>query len=64
MRKKRYFQNLYNFEVESNKYLIKVSLRDYNDIYDDWDPSPFKRRDIEDEFNDFVFNSSDRKRVE
>lgn len=59
MRKRRYFQNLYKFEVESNKYLIKVSLRDYNDIYDDWDPSPFKRRDIEDEFNDFVFNSSE-----
>jgi hypothetical protein len=59
MRKKRYFQNLYNFEVESNKYLVTVLLHDYNDIYDDWDPSPFKRRDIEDEFNDFVLNSSE-----
>ena len=59
MRKKRYFQSLYKFEVEHNKYLIEVSLDDYNDIYDDWDPTPFKRRDIEDEFNDFILNSSE-----
>ena len=59
MRKKRYFQNLYKFEVESKKYLIEVSLDDYDDIYDDWDPSPFKKRDIEDEFNDFILNSSE-----
>jgi hypothetical protein len=59
MRKKKYLQSLYKFEDESKKYLIEVSLDDYNDIYDDWDPSPFKRRDIEDEFNDFILNSSE-----
>lgn len=59
MRKKRYFQKLYKFEVTGNKYLIEVSLDDYNDVYDDWDPSPFKKRDIEDEFNDFIVNSSE-----
>lgn len=59
MNKKRYFQKLYKYDEESNAYLIEVSLDDYNDVYDDWDPSPFKRRDIEDEFNDFIFNSSE-----
>lgn len=59
MRKKRYFQKLYQFDVESNTYLIEVSLDDYDDIYDDWDPSPFKKRDIEDEFDDFIVNSSE-----
>lgn len=59
MRKKRYFQKLYKFEDTSKKYLIEVSLDDYDDVYDDWDPSPFKKRDIEDEFNDFVVNSSE-----
>ncbi|MEJ8553342.1 hypothetical protein [Tepidibacter sp. Z1-5] len=59
MRKKRYFQNYYKYDKSNNTYLIKVSLDDYDDVYDDWDPSPFKKRDIEDEFNDFIVNSSE-----
>ncbi|QUH25860.1 hypothetical protein [Serpentinicella alkaliphila] len=58
MRKKRYFQHLYKYDELSNTYLIEVSLDSYDDVYDDWDASPFKKRDIEDEFNDFVVNSS------
>ena len=59
MRKKRFFQKLYKFDEESKAYLIEVSLDNYDDVYDDWDPSPFKKRDIEDEFNDFIVNSSE-----
>ena len=58
MRKKRYFQKLYKFNEASNTYSIEVSLDNYDDVYDDWDASPFKKRDIEVEFNDFVVNSS------
>jgi hypothetical protein len=57
--RKKYFQKLYNFEESTNTYLIEVSLDNYDDVYDDWDPSPFKKRDIEDEFNDFIVNSSE-----
>lgn len=59
MSKNRYFQKIYKFNEKSKTYQIEVSLDDYDDIYDDWDPSPFKKRDIEDEFNDFVVNSSE-----
>lgn len=59
MRKKRYFQKLYQYDVENRRYLIEVSLDNYDDVYDDWDPSPFKKRDIESEFNDFIVNSSE-----
>ena len=59
MRKKRYFQRIYEFDEASKTYLIKVSLDDYNDVYDDWDHSPFKKRDIEHEFNDYIANSSE-----
>lgn len=58
MRKKRYFQKLYKYDELKKTYLIEVSLDNYDDVYDDWDASPFKKRDIEDEFNDFVLNSS------
>jgi hypothetical protein len=56
--KKRYFQKLYVYDDKSESYLIQVSLDDYNDVYNDWDPSPFKKRDIEKEFNDFIEESS------
>jgi len=61
MRKKRIsqIQKQYRFEKETNSYLIEVSLDDYDDIYNDWDPSPFKRRFIEDEFNEFILSSAD-----
>jgi hypothetical protein len=55
---KRYYQNLYRFDPDSKTYLVEVSLDDFDEVYDDWDPSPFKRRDIEDEFNDFIVDSS------
>jgi hypothetical protein len=58
-KKRRYFQKLYKYDKISNSYLIEVSLDDYDDVFDDWDPSPFKKRDIEDEFDDFIVNSSE-----
>ncbi|HCC07167.1 MAG TPA: hypothetical protein DEP72_03240 [Clostridiales bacterium] len=59
MSKKKFFHKLYKFHEKSKTYLIEVSLDDYDEIYDDWDPSPFKKRDIEPEFNDFIVNSSE-----
>lgn len=49
----------YRFEEDNNAYLIEVSLDDYNDVYDDWDPAPFKKRFIEEEFNYFIVTSSE-----
>ena len=58
--KRGFFQKLYKFDKKSKTYLIEVSLDDYDDVFDDWDPSPFKKRDIEDEFSDFILDSSGR----
>ena len=57
--KKKYFQKLYVYDDKSESYLIQVSLDDYDDVYNEWDPSPFKKRDIEKEFNDFIEESSE-----
>ena len=61
MRKKKIsqIQKQYRYEKEANAYLIEVSLDDYDDIYDEWDPSPFKRRFIEVEFNEFILSSAE-----
>jgi hypothetical protein len=54
----KYYQDLYRFDSIDQAYVIEVLLDTYDDVYDEWDPSPFKRRDIEDEFDDFVWDSS------
>jgi hypothetical protein len=52
-------QKQYRFEKENNTYLIDVSLDDYDDVYDDWDPAPFKKRFIEEEFDYFIVSSAE-----
>ncbi|MDF2821106.1 MAG: hypothetical protein K0R15_1547 [Clostridiales bacterium] len=61
MRKKRIsqIQKQYRFNEENNVYLIDVSLDDYDDVYDEWDPAPFKKRFIEEEFDEFIVSSSE-----
>lgn len=54
----KYYQDLYRYDKEDKTYIIEVLLDTYDDVYDEWDPSPFKRRDIEDEFDDFIWDSS------
>ena len=61
MKKKRIsdIQKQYWFEEESNAYLIELSLDDYEDVYDQWDPAPFRKRFIEEEFNEFIVTSAE-----
>lgn len=54
----KYYHEAYRFDPATNAYIIDVSLDSYDDVYDEWDPSPFKKRDIEDEFDDFIRDSS------
>ena len=54
----KYYQEAYRFDLDEKSYIIDVSLDAYEDVYDEWDPSPFKKRDIEDEFDDFIRDSS------
>jgi hypothetical protein len=54
----KYYQEVYRIDNDQKSYIIDVSLDSYDDVYDEWDPSPFKKRDIEDEFDDFIRDSS------
>jgi hypothetical protein len=54
----KFYQDLYRYDERDKTYIIEVSLDEYEDVYDEWDPSPFKKRDIEDEFDDFIWDSS------
>lgn len=52
-------QKQYRFEELIDAYLIEVSLDDYDDVYDEWDPAPFKKRFIKEEFDEFIVSSSE-----
>ena len=57
-RKKSTLDRLYAYDKKNNAYRIEISLDKYEDIYNEWDPTPFKKRDIEEEFIKYVIDSS------
>lgn len=57
-KKKSTLDRLYSYDKKNNAYKIVISLDKYEEIYDEWDPTPFKKRDIEEEFIDYVIDSS------
>jgi hypothetical protein len=52
--KKHEYQNLYNRNPETNKMMIEVSLDDYSEIFNGWDASPIRRKDMEPELVDYL----------
>jgi hypothetical protein len=58
-KKPNQIQNQYIFDKHRNAYLIEISLDDYDDVYNEWDPTPFKRRFIQEEFDYFIVSSSE-----
>ncbi|MBH1939509.1 hypothetical protein I5677_01215 [Mobilitalea sibirica] len=61
MKKKRssLIQKQYKYEKDSKSYLIEIGIDDYTDIYDQWDPVPFRKRFINEEFNEFILTSAE-----
>lgn len=57
-KKKSTLDRLYSYDKRNNAYKIEISLDKYEDIYNEWDPTPFKKRDIEEEFIKYVIDSS------
>ncbi len=57
-KKKNILDRLYSYDKRNNAYKIEISLDKYEDIYNEWDPTPFKKRDIEEEFIKYVIDSS------
>jgi len=53
-KKKNYLKQIYKMNPDTNAYIIEVSLIDYNEIFNGWDPSPIKRRDVDPELISFL----------
>lgn len=53
-RRKNYLKQIYKVNPETNAYIIEISLVDYNEIFNGWDPSPIKRRDLDPDLVHFL----------
>lgn len=54
MKNKSETLSLYNKNQENGAYMIEVSLDDYSEIFNGWDASTIKKKDIEPELLDYL----------
>ncbi|MGI6662911.1 MAG: hypothetical protein ACOX4B_05475 [Bacillota bacterium] len=45
---------MYKTNAETDGFIIEVSVNSYNEIFNGWDPSPVKRRDLDPEVMQFI----------
>lgn len=56
-KKKNSMGNYYNLNQETGAYMIEISLDDYAELFNGWDASPLRRRDLEPELLDYIEQS-------
>ena len=56
-RKKEYL-SLYNINTDSKAYVLELSLEDYSEIFNGWDASPLRRKEIEPELMDYFVQAA------
>lgn len=58
MRKKeQYLKEIYDIDPTSSAYIIEVALDDFTDIFNEWDPAPFKRRDLDPDLEEYLLSA-------
>jgi hypothetical protein len=55
-KKSDYLQKIYEKNPTTGHYVIQVALDKYNDIFNDWDNAPFKKRDMDPDLAIFLEN--------
>jgi hypothetical protein len=54
MKKTKAYQTLYQLNSESNAYMIEISLDEYSELFNGWDASSIKRKELEPELLDYL----------
>jgi len=54
-----YLNSIYEKNPTTGNYVIQVALDKYNDVFNDWDNSPFKKRDMDPDLALFLENCFD-----
>ncbi|VXD19540.1 hypothetical protein [Planktothrix paucivesiculata] len=58
-KKDRIFTDIYKLDSSTHLYMIEIGLNHYTDIFNEWDPAPFKRREINPNLESYLLRSSD-----
>ncbi len=53
-----YLEKIYERDAATNAYVISVALDRYSDVFNEWDPAPFKKRDLDADLRKYLENSS------
>lgn len=59
MKPNRLFSEIYKVDESTNLYMIEIALDQYGDVFNEWDPAPFKRRDIDPDLQLYLEGSAD-----
>lgn len=54
-----FFDAIYAIDQATNAYMIEAALDSYADLFNEWDPAPFKRREIDPDLQFYLESSSD-----
>jgi hypothetical protein len=59
MKKDTFFSKIYALDQSTNRYMIEIALDRYEDIFNEWDPAPFKRREIDSDLQLYLEGSAE-----
>lgn len=59
MRQDQLFNQIYKIDAATDCYMIEIGLDQYADIFSEWDPAPFKRRDLDPDLKVYLEGSSE-----
>lgn len=57
--KEELFNEIYAIDEANNAYMIEAALDHYTDIFSEWDPAPFKRRELDPDLQLYLESSAD-----
>jgi hypothetical protein len=57
--KNRFFNEIYTIDRSTGLYMIEIALDRYSDIFNEWDPAPFKRRALDSDLELYLEGSSE-----
>lgn len=56
--KKSVLKKIYRYDDEKNAFLIDISLNNYQELFNDWDASPIRKKDLDPDFLDYLETSA------
>lgn len=52
--KKSYLKSIYKFDETRDTYLLEISIENYNELFNAWDASPIRKKDIDPELAEYL----------